>query len=112
MRRVAREDIEIGGITIQAGEGVVLASDIGNRDPRAYRGPDQLDIGRNPRQHLTFGFGVHQCLGQPLARLELEIVHSTLHRRIPTLQLATDIDHVPFKDNEVFNGVYELPVTW
>jgi len=112
LRRVACEDIEIDGVTIRAGEGIIFANDIGNRDPSAYPDPDQLDIQRNPRQQLTFGFGIHQCVGQPLARLELEIVYSTLYRRIPTLQLATDIDHIAFKHDGVFNGVYELPLTW
>ncbi|MFJ1828564.1 cytochrome P450 [Streptomyces sp. NPDC088178] len=70
-RRVAREDIEIGGVTIRAGEGVVLANDIGNRDPAAFPDPDRLDVDRNPRHHVAFGFGVHQCLGQPLHVLDL-----------------------------------------
>ncbi|MFE1962142.1 cytochrome P450 [Streptomyces sp. NPDC059479] len=111
-RRVALEDIEIAGRTVRAGEGLIMANDIANRDPDAFPEPDRLDLARDARHHVAFGFGVHQCLGQPLARLELEIVYSTLYRRIPTLQLATDLDRIPFKHDGSVYGVYELPVTW
>ncbi|RLU83650.1 cytochrome P450 [Streptomyces griseocarneus] len=111
-RRVAREDIAIDGVTIRAGEGVVFAAEIGNRDPDAFPEPDRLDVARNPRHHLTFGFGVHQCLGQPLARVELQVVYSTLYRRIPTLRAAVGLDETPFKHDGLIFGVYELPVTW
>jgi cytochrome P450 len=111
-RRVALEDIEICGVTIRAGEGVIVANDIGNRDPAAFPDPDRLDIARNPRHHVAFGFGVHQCLGQPLARVELQVVYGTLYRRIPTVQLAVDLDAIPFKHDGAVYGVYELPITW
>ncbi|MFJ2269186.1 cytochrome P450 [Streptomyces sp. NPDC087849] len=111
-RRVALEDIEIGGVTIRAGDGVILANDIGNRDPAAFPDPDRLDIGRNPRHHVAFGFGVHQCLGQPLARVELQVVYGTLFRRVPTLRPAADLDEIPFKHDGLVYGVYELPITW
>ena len=111
-RRVALEDIEIAGETIRAGEGVILANDIANRDPSVFPDPDVLDLHRNPRKHVAFGFGVHQCLGQPLARMELQVVYSTLYRRIPTLRLATTLEEIPFKHDGSVYGVYELPVTW
>ena len=111
-RRVALEDIEIGGQTIRAGEGVVLANDIGNRDPAAFPDPGRLDVRRPARHHVAFGFGVHQCLGQPLARVELQVVYGTLYRRIPTLRLATDPGQIPFKHDGAVYGVYQLPVTW
>jgi cytochrome P450 len=111
-RRVALEDIETGGVTIRAGDGVIVANDIGNRDPTAFPDPERLDIARNPRHHVAFGFGVHQCLGQPLARVELQVVYSTLYRRIPTLRLAVDLDEIPFKHDGLVYGVYELPITW
>ena len=111
-RRVALEDIEIGGVSIRAGEGVVLANEIANHDPAVFPAPDRLDVDRNPRNHVAFGFGVHQCLGQPLARVELQVVYSTLYRRIPTLRLAVDLDRIPFKHDGSVYGVYELPVTW
>ncbi|MDJ0458634.1 cytochrome P450 [Arthrobacter sp. NQ7] len=111
-KRVALEDIEISGHTIRAGEGVIMATDLGNRDPEAFPKPDALDLGRDARHHVAFGFGVHQCLGQPLARMELQVAYGTLFRRIPTLRLATTLDKVPFKHDGSVYGVYELPVTW
>ena len=111
-RRAVLADVEIGGVTIRAGDGIVLANDIGNRDPDVFADPDSLDVARNPRRHIAFGFGVHQCLGQPLARVELQVVYSTLYRRLPTLRLATGIDQLPFKHDGIVYGVYELPVTW
>ena len=111
-RRVALEDVEIAGVTIHAGEGVIIPTDIANRDPSIFADPDRLDVERNPRQQLAFGFGIHQCLGQPVARLELEVVYSTLYRRIPTLRLATELEQLPFKHDAIIYGVYELPVTW
>ena len=111
-RRVAVEDIEIGGEVIRAGEGIIVPNDIGNRDPEVFADPDRLDLGRDARRHVAFGFGVHQCLGQPLARMELQVVYSTLYRRIPTLRLAADLEQIPFKHDGSVYGVYELPVTW
>ncbi|POX37470.1 cytochrome P450 [Streptomyces sp. Ru73] len=112
-RRVALEDIEVGGEVIRAGDGIIFANDIANRDPAAFTGdPDRLDLTRDARRHVAFGYGVHQCLGQPLARVELQVVYSTLYSRIPTLALATDIDQVKFKHDGIVYGVYELPVTW
>ncbi|MGW5645638.1 cytochrome P450 [Saccharopolyspora sp. NPDC003752] len=111
-RRVALEDIEIDGHVIRAGEGLIMANDIGNRDPEAFPDPDRLDLTRDARHHVAFGFGVHQCLGQPLARMELQVVYSTLYRRIPTLRLAEDLAQIPFKHDGSVYGVYRLPVTW
>jgi cytochrome P450 len=111
-RRVALEDIGIAGQVIRAGEGIILANDIGNRDPDVFPDPDRLDVQRDARRHVAFGFGVHQCLGQPLARMELQVVYSTLYRRIPTLSLAAELNELPFKHDGSVYGVYELPVTW
>ncbi|MER6005015.1 cytochrome P450 [Nonomuraea angiospora] len=111
-RRVALADIEIGGQVIRAGEGMIMANDIANRDPAIFPDPDELDIRRDARRHVAFGFGVHQCLGQPLARMELQVAYSTLYRRIPSLRLAADLDQIPFKHDGQVYGVYELPVTW
>jgi cytochrome P450 len=111
-RRVALEDIEVAGQVVRAGEGLIMANDIGNRDPDAFPDPDRLDIARDARHHVAFGFGVHQCVGQPLARVELQVVYSTLYKRIPTLRLATDLDQIQFKHDGAVYGVYELPVTW
>ncbi|MFJ7213403.1 cytochrome P450 [Amycolatopsis sp. NPDC098790] len=111
-RRLALEDIEIAGETIRAGEGMIMANDVANRDPAVFPDGDRLDLTRDSHRHVAFGFGVHQCLGQPLARLELQVVYSTLYRRIPTLALATDVERIPFKHDGSVYGVYELPVTW
>ncbi|HEY4020305.1 MAG TPA: cytochrome P450 [Pseudonocardiaceae bacterium] len=111
-RRVALENIEIGGRLIRAGDGVIFANEVANRDEEIFAEPDRLDVHRDARRHVAFGFGVHQCLGQPLARVELQVVYSSLYRRIPDLRLAVDLDQVAFKHDAGVYGVYELPVTW
>ena len=105
--RTATEDIELGGHTIKAGEGVLVASSIVNREQS-----DELDVANPMRQHLAFGFGIHQCLGQNLARAELEIAFTHLFRRIPTLRLTVPVDEVPRRSLAVPSGVTALPVTW
>ncbi|SDD66103.1 Cytochrome P450 [Mycolicibacterium neoaurum] len=111
-RRVAIEDIEIGGETIKAGDGVIIDLAPANWDAKVYPEPDKLDLSRNASQQLGFGYGRHQCVGQQLARAELQIVFHTLLRRIPTMRLAIPFDQVPFKHDRLAYGVYELPVTW
>jgi cytochrome P450 len=112
MVRLATEDIEIDGVTIRARDGVLLALGSGNRDEAGFPDADTFDVRRGDRHHVTFGYGIHQCLGQNLARMELEIVFGTLLRRIPTLRLATDVDDLPYKITATIVGVYHLPVTW
>jgi cytochrome P450 len=111
-RRIAKEEIEIGGVLIRAGEGIIIELASANRDPRSFPDPDRLDLLRVPRQHHAFGYGIHQCIGQQLARAELQILFGTLFKRIPTLRLATTIDQIAFKDDRLAYGVYELPVDW
>jgi cytochrome P450 len=110
--RVATEDIEIGGVTVKAGEGVIASTMSANRDSGTFPDADKLDIERGTRHHVAFGYGPHQCLGQNLARQELEIVFETLFRRIPDLKLAASLDDIPFKDDGIVYGAYQLPVTW
>ncbi|WNV86918.1 cytochrome P450 [Umezawaea sp. Da 62-37] len=112
LRRVALEDIEIAGRVIRAGEGIVPVNETANRDPSVFPDPDRVDITRDARRHVAFGFGVHQCLGQPLARMELQVAYTTLLRRVPTLALAADLERIPFKHDGFVYGAYELPVTW
>jgi cytochrome P450 len=110
--RVATEDVEIGGVTVKAGEGVIASTMSANRDDGTFAGADELDIERGARHHVAFGYGPHQCLGQNLARQELEVVFETLFRRIPNLRLAASLDDIPFKDDGLVYGAYRLPVTW
>ncbi|MGW7367612.1 cytochrome P450 [Streptomyces sp. NPDC054841] len=110
--RVAREDIDVAGTVIRAGEGVVFSTSVINRDLTAYSDPDTLDWARSARHHVAFGFGIHQCLGQNLARAELEIALGTLLRRLPGLRLATPAEEIPFKPGDTIQGLLELPVTW
>ncbi|MDX3111472.1 cytochrome P450 [Nonomuraea angiospora] len=112
LRRVALADIEIAGQVIRAGEGIITVNETANRDPSVFPDPDRLDLRRNPRLHVTFGYGVHQCLGQPLARMELQVAYPALLRRIPTLALAAELEQIPFKHDGFVYGAYELPVTW
>lgn len=110
--RVATADVEFHGVRIRAGEGVVALSNSANHDPDAFDLPDELNLERGARNHMAFGFGAHQCLGQNLARMELQIVFDTLLRRIPGLRLAVPVDELPFKDDSSIYGLYELPVAW
>jgi cytochrome P450 len=110
--RVATEDVEIAGRTIRAGEGVLLMINTANRDPAAFPGADTLDVGRDARRHLAFGFGVHQCLGQPLARAELQIALEVLLTGLPKLRLAVPFEDIPFRHDMLIYGVHSLPVAW
>ncbi|GGY17586.1 cytochrome P450 [Streptomyces minutiscleroticus] len=113
LRRTAVEDVTIDGVTIRAGEGVIVPIHVANRDPEFFTAPGDLDLARaNARQHLAFGYGIHQCLGQPLARVELQIVLPEIFRRLPELKIAVPMDEIAFKQDTVVYGVVELPVTW
>ncbi|WP_328326445.1 cytochrome P450 [Kribbella sp. NBC_00382] len=106
------EDIEIGDETIKAGEFLIAAIQSGNRDEQAFADPDRIDLSRKASRHLAFGFGAHQCLGQQLARVELQEVYTRLYTRIPTLRLAVPFEEITYKDNTLVYGVTALPVTW
>jgi len=111
--RVATADIEIGGQTIKAGEGVFALLSAANRDPSVFPNPDKFDIERpNAKDHLTFSFGVHHCLGQPVARLELKAVFERLFTRLPNLRLAVPFEELDFKEHMFLFGLNALPVTW
>ena len=111
-RRIAGEDIEIAGETIRAGDGIVVPLPAGNWDAAAFPEPERLDLTRDARAHHAFAWGVHQCIGQQLARIELQVVYGTLYRRVPTLRLAVSRDELEFRGDSLAYGVYELPVTW
>jgi cytochrome P450 len=110
--RVAVADAEIGGCVIRAGEGVLGLTHVANRDPEVFGDPDAFDITRTARNHLGFGHGPHRCLGQALARVELQVVFDTLFSRLPGLALAVPFEDLPFKDNVSVYGMHSLPVTW
>jgi pentalenic acid synthase len=110
--RRATEDIDVDGTTIRAGDGVVFSTSVINRDADVYADPDTLDWHRPARHHVAFGFGIHQCLGQNLARAELEIALHTLFDRLPGLRLAAPAEEIPFKPGDTIQGMLELPVTW
>ncbi|ANZ27152.1 MULTISPECIES: cytochrome P450 [Rhodococcus] len=116
-RRVAIGDFEVAGTQIRAGDGLILDFPSANRDKAAFASeghaePDVLDITRPARHHLAFSFGVHQCLGQQLARVELQVVYSTLLKRIPTLALAEPVTELQYKTDMSIYGLHRLPVTW
>jgi cytochrome P450 len=111
--RVALEDVELGGHTIKAGEGVLASLASANKDPDIFPDPDRFDIHRqDARNHVGFSFGIHQCLGQALARMEMQLAIGTLLRRVPTLQLAVPPEELRFMPNQIMNGLIELPVSW
>src|ERR1700730_12562063 len=112
-RRVATEDIDIAGEVIRAGEGIIIDNAPANWDAKEFTEPDRLYLPRSGAgHHVAFGYAAYHCVGQQLARAELQIVFHTLFRRVPTLELAVPIDDVPLKHDRLAYGVYELPVTW
>jgi cytochrome P450 len=112
-RRFAHEDVEVGGVTIRAGEGVVCSLAAANRDPLVFSGdPEALDVARTERRHIAFGHGIHQCLGQNLARVEMQEAWPRLFRRLPDLRLAVEESQLRFHDTHLTYGLDALPVTW
>jgi cytochrome P450 len=107
--RVALEDVEIAGVTIARGEGVIASIPAANWDPSQFESPHELDLRRDARRHVAFGHGIHQCLGQPLARLELDIALTTLLARLPDLRAAEGEEFAPEK---AVYGMHRLPVRW
>jgi cytochrome P450 len=112
LRRVTTGEIELEGLTIPADRGLILAHDAGNRDAAAFADPQAFDIHRHARHHIAFGDGIHQCLGQGYARLELTVLFETLFRRIPTIRLAVPREELEFRTEMGIYGVDRLPVTW
>lgn len=111
--RLAIEDIEVDGTTIHKGDGVFFITSLINRDEEVYEQPNSLSWQRTSvRDHVSFGFGAHQCLGQNVARATLEIALGTLLDRLPNLRLATPADKIPFNPTAGFQVLNELPVTW
>lgn len=110
--RTPLEDIELEGHQIKAGESVTLSIPIANRDSTQFETPNELDITRCTRGHFAFGFGIHYCIGQNLARIEMEVGYSRLFQKFPTLRLAVPLEEVTFNTESGFYGIHRLPVTW
>ena len=113
MQRTARipsEDITIGGRTIGKGEMVMPFLGAADRDPAQFPEPDRLDITRADNRHIAFGWGIHFCLGAPLARVEGQIAINTLVGRLPKLALATD--RPEFRQSLTLRGLTSLPVSF
>ncbi|GLW11446.1 cytochrome P450 [Microtetraspora sp. NBRC 13810] len=110
--RVTTEPVTLGGVGIPAGATVVIATPEANRDPQHWPHPDRLDVHRPRAPHLAFGHGVHQCLGQQLARVEMQVGLRELITRLPDLRLTVPAEQVPLRDEMLIFGVHSLPVTW
>ncbi|KAF6825944.1 cytochrome p450 55a3 [Colletotrichum plurivorum] len=114
MKRVAKEDVVIGGKTIKAGEGIIASNQSGNRDEDVFPDPDVFNMHRapDPNHALGFGFGPHRCVAEPLARAEMEAVFATLFRGLPNLRVAVPLAEVEYTPLHKDVGVVRLPVTW
>ncbi|NIH81347.1 cytochrome P450 [Amycolatopsis viridis] len=110
--RYALEDVELGGVTVRAGEAVLPALASANRDENAFPEPDRLDLRRRDTSHIGFGHGVHHCLGAPLARMELQVALGTLLRRLPGLRFAEGDAGVAWKEGMVTRGPERMLLTW
>jgi cytochrome P450 len=106
--RVALEEMEIGGVTLEKGQFSMLLIGSANRDPDVFPDPDVFDVRRVDNNHLGFGFGIHHCLGAPLARLEAQIAIPALLRRATRLERTSDV--LAYKENIVLRGLEALPV--
>jgi cytochrome P450 len=110
--RAALEDVEVEGTTVRAGQTVTVSLPAANRDPGRFPDPDTFDITRPAAANVSFGFGVHQCVAQQLARAEMRIGFKTLLQQLPELRLAVPADEVPMREGAIVYGVESLPVTW
>jgi cytochrome P450 len=110
--RVALADVEIGGQLIRKGEGIYALISSANRDDTRFPEPDRFDVTRKMNPHLSFGFGTHGCIGQLLARAELQIAFTSLLQRLPGLALAIPLDEVGYKSEFFVYGPHSLPITW
>ncbi|GII95265.1 cytochrome P450 [Sinosporangium siamense] len=104
-------DVDFDGLLLRAGESITISLPAANRDPDRFTAPDRLDLTRAAGGHLAFGYGVHQCIGQNLARMELRAGYPALFGRFPRLRLAVPAEEVRL-GGAGFYGVHRLPVTW
>jgi hypothetical protein len=109
--RVTSTEVEIGGVALSAGESVIMLLGAANRDPAQYADPDRLDVGRQNVRPMSFGGGIHHCLGAQLARLEAELVFTALVERLPTLELP-EKDRPDWRRSFTLRGLTKLPAVW
>ncbi|WP_439382870.1 cytochrome P450 [Amycolatopsis lexingtonensis] len=112
MMRYLGEDFEVGGTVLPRGTTAMCSMAAANRDERAFADAAEMDLGRSPNPHLAFGAGAHACLGQPLARTELQVVLEVLLRKLPSLELAVPADELRRVEGLAVGGLRELPVRW
>ena len=110
--RTALEDVEVDGVVVREGDTVLVELGAANRDPARYADPDVLELARGAAGHVAFGHGIHQCIGQHLARIELKIAFPGLFRRFPKLRLAVPEDELPHRPSLVIRGLERMPVAW
>ncbi|HYO59579.1 cytochrome P450 [Archangium sp.] len=111
-QRWAAQDVEFRGQVIRAGEAVVASLLAANHDPEQFPEPERFDITREPNRHIAFGFGIHFCLGAPLARLEGTIAITLLLERLPRLRLSVDPAGLRWRDGILMHGLQRLPVAF
>lgn len=109
--RTALKETEIGGVTIPEGAFVLVSLLSANRDGERFAEPDRLDLDRPATTNLSFGHGIHYCLGAPLARLEGQIAFHALSRRYPAMRLAVPVEEVAWRPGLLLRGLTALPVT-
>ena len=107
--RIATEDLDVAGVTVEKGQAVLSLLAAANRDPAEFPDPDHLDIAREPNHHLTFSYGMHYCLGAALARVEGRVAIGSLVRRFPSIELVTQ--ELRYRDHFVLRGLEELRVS-
>jgi cytochrome P450 len=112
MPRYLPVDAEIGGQHLPSGTTVMCSMAAANRDETAFPHADTMDLTRAPNTHLAFGAGAHSCVGQPLARTELQVVLEVLLRRLPTLELAVAPEELNRVEGLAVGGLREVPVRW
>lgn len=110
--RYATEELEFNGQQIHQGEMMIIILAAANRDEREYTDPAEFDIARSLTRHMSFGQGVHYCLGAPLARLEGDVAFTTLLRRFPNLHFAAPRDSITWRENVQLRGLKHLPVAF
>ena len=110
--RSTTEDIKFDKVTVPKGEGIIILGAACNRDPNSFDDADRIILERSPNRHLSFGHGIHRCIGAPLAEAELEITLTRLFNEIPTITLDCEVEEIPLKDGATMFGPYELMVRW